>query len=98
MELNERFKDRGVTFVSIDRVPRSNTAQRFLDEKGVVHTVLGDPTGATFDAYRVAGIPTTVIIDQGGRAVYRHVGFAPGGEETFAKEIEALLARVGREA
>jgi peroxiredoxin len=98
VELNERFRDRGVSFVSIDRAPRSKAGGEFLATNKVVHTVLSDPTGATFDAYRVSAIPTTVIIDRQGRAVYRHVGYSPGGEETFAKEIEALLARAGGEA
>ena len=84
-----------MTFVSIDRAPRSREGREFLEAKGVVHTVLTDPTGATFEAYRVSAIPTTVIVDQSGRVAYRHVGYSPGGEETFAREIEALLARSG---
>jgi thioredoxin-related protein len=98
VELNERFMDRGVTFVSIDAEPRPKAATDFLATQKVVHTVLNDPTGDVFRSYRVGGIPTTVILDQNGRVMFRHVGFSPGDEERLAGEIESLLARKGDEA
>lgn len=98
VELNEQFKERGVTFVSIDSAQRSKAAESFLETQKVVHTVLNDPAGDVFDSYRVSGIPTTVIIDGEGRVMFRHVGFSPGDEGRLAKEIEALLARKGNEA
>jgi hypothetical protein len=98
VELNQQFKDRGVAFISIDRAPRQRAAEGFLDTNKVIHTVLGDPTGSVFDSYRVTGVPTTVVIDAEGRAMFRHVGYSPGDEERLAKEIESLLARKGNEA
>lgn len=96
--LNEQFKDRGVTFISIDRAPRAKAAEGFLEKNKVVHTVLSDPDGKIFDSYRVTGIPTTVIIDAEGRVMFRHVGYSPGDEERLAREIESLLARKDHEA
>jgi len=98
VELNEQFKDRGVTFISIDRAPRPKAATGFLETNKVVHTVLSDATGSAFDSYRIAGIPTTVIIDAEGRVMFRHVGYSPGDEGRLAKEIEWLLARKDDEA
>lgn len=98
VELNERFKDRGVTFVSIDSAPRPKAAEAFLETHKVVHTVLEDPSGDVFRSYRIMGIPVTVIIDAEGRAMFRHVGFSPGDEGRLAGEIESLLARKGNEA
>jgi peroxiredoxin len=93
VELNEQFKDRGVTFISIDRAPRPNGTEAFLETNKVVHTVLNDPTGSVFDSYRITGRPTTVIIDAEGRVMFRHVGYSPGDEGRLAREIESLLAR-----
>jgi peroxiredoxin len=98
VELNGQFKNRGVTFISIDHAPRPKAAAAFLEAQKVVHTVLSDATGSVFDSYRVTGIPTTVIIDAEGRVMFRHVGFSPGDEGRLAKEIELLLARKGHEA
>ena len=98
VELNEQFKDRGVTFVSIDPEQRPKAAEGFLETNKVVHTVLNDATGDVFKSYQVGGIPTTVILDPNGRIMFRHVGFSPGDEGRLAKEIESLLARKGSEA
>ena len=81
-----------MVIVSIDRGKRTPAAVEFIDENGAVHTLLNDPDRAVFDAYGVAVIPTTVVIDQAGRLMFRHVGFAEGMEELFTKEIETLLA------
>ncbi|MBD3348089.1 MAG: redoxin domain-containing protein [Candidatus Eisenbacteria bacterium] len=85
------MRDRPVDIVSIDGGRRTRAAEEFLDEHGATHTVLGDPENTVFEAYEVRGIPTTVVIDQSGRLMYKHVGFRPGDEEIFAKEIETLL-------
>jgi len=91
VELNERFEDRGVVVVSINRGERVKAAEEFLNTHKVVHAVLSDPSGGVFDAYRVRAIPVTVIVDRNGRVAFRHVGFSQGDEERFAREIESLL-------
>ena len=98
VELSEQFKDRSVTFISIDRAPRPKAAEGFLEANKVVHVVLSDAAGSVFDSYRVTGIPVTVIIDAEGRVMFRHLGYSPGDEGRLAKEIESLLARKGNEA
>jgi len=90
-ELYDSFEDRGVRFVSVDTGNRSAAANAFLHESGVRHDVASDEDRASFEAYRVAAIPTTVLIDHEGRAVFRHVGFSPGDEDRLAKELEALI-------
>ena len=37
------------------------------------------------------GIPVTFVIGPDGKVVNRHVGFGPGMEKEFGKEIETLL-------
>jgi hypothetical protein len=98
VELNEQFKDRGVTFISIDRAPRPKAATGFLETNKVVHTVLSDATGSAFDSYRINAIPVTVIVDAEGRVMFRHVGYSPGDDGRLAREIEWLLARKDDEA
>jgi peroxiredoxin len=91
VELNERFKDRGVAVVSINQGKRVKAAEEFLNTHKVAHTVLADLSGSVFDAYRVRAIPVTVIIDKNGRVAFRHVGFSQGDEEKLAREVESLL-------
>jgi hypothetical protein len=92
VELADEFADRPVTVVSIDGGKRSEAASDFLDEHNVRHLVLNDESRGIFEDYGVAGVPTTVIVDHAGRLMFRHVGFAPGMEERFVREIETLLA------
>lgn len=94
VKLNERFNDRGVSFVSIDSGPGSDATEAFLDEQGATHYLLNDPEGDVAESYRVIAIPLTVVIDHEGRAVYRHLGFTEGDEVRLEKEIETLLAWV----
>lgn len=67
-------------------------AEDFIDEHNAVHTILNDPDRSVFTAYGVRAIPTTVMVDEAGRVMYRHVGFADGMQDQFAREIETLLA------
>lgn len=91
VELAAQFAHRPVTIVSIDSGERSEAASDLLDEHHVRHPVLNDEGREVFGDYGVAGVPTTVIIDHAGRLMFRHVGFSPGMEERFAREIETLL-------
>lgn len=43
--------------------------------------------------YKITGTPTTYIVDTEGRMVFRHLGYGPGMEKMFEKEIDLLLAR-----
>ena len=91
VELAGRFGDKPVTIVSIDNGERSDAASDFLDENNVTHLVLNDEGRGVFQNYGVAGVPTTVIVDHAGRAMFRHVGFMEGMEGRFEREIETLL-------
>ncbi len=89
-ELSQRFADREVVFLSVASSGPSKRATELLEEAGVTYPTFHDRT--IFDDYRVAGIPTTVLIDHVGRAMYRHIGFREGDEVMMAEEIEKLLA------
>ena len=84
-----------VTIISIDAGRCANKTEEFLHEQKAVHTILNDPDRSAFDAYKIAGVPTTVVVDHAGRVMFRHVGFGEGMEEQFTKEIETLLAWLG---
>lgn len=84
-----------MTVLSIDSGNRTKKAEDFIDEHNAVHAMLSDVDRTAFTAYRVRGIPTTVIVDHEGRAMFRHVGFMDGMQEQFEREIETLLAWMG---
>ncbi len=90
-ELSRRYEGRPVRFISITSGPGGDAAQQALAGAGVEYETFFQ-CGETFDAYAVRGIPTTVIIDDAGRLMYRHVGFGEGDEAMFAAEVDLLLS------
>ena len=68
---------------------------KYLDfTRGLSYTYIAwvwDGTGDISDAYGIRPIPTTYILDRDGIVRHVHVGFGDGMEQTFVREIEALL-------
>ena len=50
-----------------------------------------DPSGAIAQSFRVAGLPSTVVLDRDGFVRSVHVGFEPKIGESLLKEIDGLL-------
>jgi len=92
VEMNYKYADMGVTFVSIDSGVRPPAAEDFLNENKVRHTVLNDPNDDVMGAYRIVAIPVTVLVDHEGRVVFRHVGFEDEMVPMLEREIETLVA------
>jgi len=53
-----------------------------LDEKELAHK-----------EYGITATPTTFIVDPAGRMIFKHLGYGPGMENMFEKEIDLLQAR-----
>jgi thiol-disulfide isomerase/thioredoxin len=87
--LQKQYGDQGLVVIGVsldDQGPA--VVKRFMaDLQMNYRVVLGDV--ALMQAFRGTAIPTTVIINRGGKIVARHVGFTP--RETFEKAIQPLL-------
>jgi hypothetical protein len=92
VELAGRFEDRPVSVLAVLHGRRTGSADALIEESGATDIAYTDPSGTGFAACGVQGVPTTLIIDEAGRLMFRHVGFEEGMEEHFAEEIETLLA------
>ena len=90
--LEEEFIGEPVVLMTLLSGRLTKTLATFVEDCGVDHLVSEDMTGEIQEKYNVRSVPTTVIIDDAGRLMFRHVGFEDGLEEQFAKEIEMLLA------
>jgi thiol-disulfide isomerase/thioredoxin len=88
-------KDLGVAFVGVDVRDGRDAARAFAEDFGMSYPSLFDPPGKVALAFRdvsPATIPTTVIVDRGGRvaAVFR--------KAVFSDELEPVVRRVAAEA
>jgi hypothetical protein len=92
IRLAEEYADEGVVVAAVLSGNRTSTVEAFIEEVGAGDCVLTDESEAAYSSYGIRGVPTTILIDEAGRLMFRHVGFEEGMEEQFEAEIEALLA------
>jgi len=86
----ETYRDRGVQFLGADERDDSKDALAFQHEFAITYPSISDPRGELEDAYRVVGIPSTVLISKDGRIVYRFLGKVDEG--ILGHALESLLA------
>lgn len=64
-----------------------SAAEAFVKENKVSFPVLLDPWMKAANAFEAASIPATFIVDPSGKITYGHLGFEPGAEMRFAREL-----------
>jgi cytochrome c biogenesis protein CcmG/thiol:disulfide interchange protein DsbE len=70
---HRRAGDR-VFFLGVDTRDERSAALRFLGAAGVTYPQVLDPGATLARAEGVPGLPYTLVVDAGGRVVWRHVG------------------------
>jgi peroxiredoxin/Cu/Ag efflux protein CusF len=90
--LYRRYKNRGleVLAVNLDAATTSKV-QAFVGELGVTFRVGLDPSSSIARTYRVAGLPTTYLIDRVGNVVVQEVGARDWLDAVSRLAIEGLL-------
>jgi peroxiredoxin/Cu/Ag efflux protein CusF len=90
--LYRRYKNRGleVLAVNLDAATTSKV-QAFVDELGVTFRVGLDPSSSIARTYRVAGLPTTYLIDRAGNVVVCEVGGRDWLDSVSQRAVESLL-------
>jgi thiol-disulfide isomerase/thioredoxin len=71
----ERYGPRGFSVVAISLDKSRDDADAFLADFPAPFTVAYDPSGTTAEAYKVKAMPSSYLIDRGGRITYSHAGF-----------------------
>jgi peroxiredoxin len=86
------YKDKGLVVVGI-ALESGSPAQvrKFAQDNGLTYRLIADESGDIAKSYRIGPIPTTYIVDTKGVIRHVHIGFGPGAEKDFEKEIKGLL-------
>ena len=66
-------------------------AERFLSETPANFPIIYDPRGDIATAYRVAGMPSAVLIDRDGRVRFQHEGFSAKRKDLYEEHVQTLL-------
>jgi thiol-disulfide isomerase/thioredoxin len=87
----QELKDKGVEAFAVDVQETKDKVQAFMEEKKLTLTALLDSDGSVSKAYKVEGIPQTVVIGKDGVVKNVFVGSGPGTEEQLRKAVQAAL-------
>lgn len=68
-------------------------AERFLQRHPVSYAVLFDPDANSAKAWSVPAMPSSFLVDSGGRLANIYIGFKPSHIRTIEHDIKALLER-----
>jgi thiol-disulfide isomerase/thioredoxin len=91
--LDAKYETKGVRVVVVDVTGRKELTDKVISEAAYKAPVLLDDKGFSRQEYKITATPTTFVVDQAGRMIFKHVGYGPGMETMFDKEIEALLGK-----
>lgn len=96
-ELNKLARDysgRGVRVVAVTVDKALANVNQFLQQSGISSPALEvarDPDSKAARAFSAKAMPTSFIIDRKGVIRYAHMGFLPGDDAKWRKEIDTLL-------
>jgi peroxiredoxin len=91
-EVAATYRARGVAFYAVNQQEEAATVTQFLTDKQWNIPVAMDVKGEGAQAYRVSGIPQTVIIGRTGKVEVVHVGAGPNLKEQLAGELDRIIA------
>jgi thiol-disulfide isomerase/thioredoxin len=92
--LNSKYANRGVRVVVVDVIGSKALTGKMIANAGYNGSpVLLDEKELAHKEYGITATPTTFVVDPAGRMIFKHLGYGPGMEIMFDKEVDLLLAR-----
>jgi thiol-disulfide isomerase/thioredoxin len=90
--LEKTYERDGLAVVAVNLDRRRADADRFLAKQSIDFDVRFDPQGLMAQAFKVKGMPTSVIIDRHGAVRFTHIGFKAIDAPTYEAQLNLLLA------
>ena len=91
--IHSAYKDRGleVIGVTVDADGSDEAIRGFLKDFKMDYTIWRDPSETVQATFRMAGVPTTFVIDREGILKWRSTGALEPGDSTLTRAIETAL-------
>lgn len=90
-EMTRKYGAKGFTIVAINVDKKREDAERFLRATAAEFTVVYDPSGAAPAAWQVKAMPTSYLVDAGGKVVFVETGFSDERKGEVEERIRAAL-------
>lgn len=91
-QLWSTHRERGLVVVGVNQDDRVEDAQRFLERTSASFPLVLDPEHRIAAAFKVAGMPSGILIDRQGMVRYVHRGFRTGDDKRLAEEIAKVVS------
>lgn len=91
--LSTKYQAQGIKVIVVDVTGRKELTEKVASDASYGAPVLLDDKGFSRTEYKIVATPTTFVVDQSGRMIFKHVGYGPGMEKMYEKEIDLLLGR-----
>jgi thiol-disulfide isomerase/thioredoxin len=91
-KIHKKYKPMGFTMLGVNVEPDPKAAEAWLNkEMPVTFPIAFDTKSEVSKIYKVAGMPSTVIVDRKGNVRVIHKGYKPGDENEYLSHIRALV-------
>lgn len=90
-KLYQKYQKLGFTILGVNVEKDSAAGDRIADKAGLTFPVLYDTENQVSKQYKVSAMPSTVIVDRDGKQRFLHLGYKPGYEKDYEKQIKQLI-------
>jgi cytochrome c biogenesis protein CcmG, thiol:disulfide interchange protein DsbE len=94
--LVREYQSQNFVVIGVNVDKDRDKAERFLTETPADFPILYDPTGQLATAYKIAGMPSGVLIDRTGHVRFQHAGFSEKQKGLYEEQLQTLLAEKSR--
>lgn len=88
----QKYKDQGLVIIGVNLDQERPLAEGFIKELNPAFPIVFDSQGELAEAYKVAAMPSALIIDRDGKARFKHIGFHDNKRADYEQELQQLLA------
>jgi len=88
----EEYQDLGFTILGVNVEEDPNAAKKLLKSIPVTFPILLDGENSVSKDYDVVAMPSTFMVDRDGNLRYKHLGYLPGYENEYERQVRELLA------
>ena len=87
------LKDDGFSIIAVDVSNDRPGTEEFYTQNGFEIPNVYDTQNVAVAGYGIAATPTTYLVDENGRIVWRRYGYLAGEEVRLREQVTELLAR-----
>jgi|SRR5665213_1031040 len=91
-DLVHEYMSQNFVVIGVNVDKDRDKAERFLSDTPVDFPILYDPKGELAAAYKVAGMPSGILIDRTGHVRFQHAGFSEKQKGLYEEQLQTLLA------